>query len=400
MFKWIEQGGVTSPEGFAAAGVSCGVKLKKKKDLCLIVSEVEARVGVTFTTNRIKAAPVKLSMQHARQGVVKAIVANSGNANACTGVRGIRDARAMADKVAGLVGCRRRKVLVCSTGKIGIPLPIENVLTGIETAFKRLSHLGGDAAAKAIRTTDTTTKQGAVEIKVGGKTVRIGGMAKGAGMIHPNMATMLAFLTSDLAIEKELLQRMTGEIVQESFNMISVDGDTSTNDTVFVLANGVAGNEEIHAEHPDYPQVREAFKAVMSMLARMIVEDGECITHVVHLKVQGAASDTDARKIVDALAHSPLVKSSWAGADPNWGRIMDVIGYSGARVREELVDIYYDGLCAVKGGVAANVPAHRIKRVVEKKNFSITMDLHLLEGKAELLVNDLTPGYVKFNMGD
>jgi glutamate N-acetyltransferase/amino-acid N-acetyltransferase len=398
--KWIKDGSVTSPHGYSAAGIHCGVKSKKKKDLSLIVSEVEANVGATFTTNRIKAAPVKLSMQHARRGVVRAIVANSGNANACTGVFGIRDAKAMADKVAEMVGCKRNRVLVCSTGSIGKLFPVEAVVSGIEKAFTKLSAFGGESAAKAIRTTDTTTKQCAVEISVGGKIVTIGGMAKGAGMIHPNMATMLSFVTSDLAIERALLQQMTSELVDETYNCISVDGDTSTNDTVFVLANGLAENEPMTLDCPDYPAVKAAFKAVMQSLARMIVEDGESITHVVQVKVQGAASSQDARKVVDAIAHSPLVKCSWAGDDPNWGRLMDVIGYSGSRVREELVDIYYDGLCAVKGGTANGVPPSRLKRVAKKRNYCITIDLHLSDGSCELLVNDLTPGYVKFNMGD
>jgi len=398
--KWIKDGGVTSPHGYSAAGMYCGVKSKKKKDLALIVSEVEAHVGATFTTNRIKAAPVKLSMQHARRGAVRAIVANSGNANACTGVFGIRDAKAMADKVADLLECKRNRVLVCSTGSIGKLFPVDAVLDGIEKIFPRLSLLGGEAAAKAIRTTDTYTKQAAVELTVGGKAVTIGGMAKGAGMIHPNMATMLSFITSDVDIDRALLQEMTSELVQETFNCISVDGDTSTNDTVFVLANGLAENKPLKKNSPDYPAVKAAFKAVMSSLARMIIEDGESITHVVQLSVQGAASDQDARKVVDAIAHSPLVKSSWAGDDPNWGRLMDVIGYSGARVREELIDIYYDGLCAVKGGTNNNVPPSRLKRVASKRSYCITIDLHMRDGAAELLVNDLTVGYVKFNMGE
>lgn len=398
--KWLQEGGITSPAGFSASGIYCGIKDKKKKDLCLIVSEVEAVVGATFTTNRIKAAPVKLTMQHARRGPIKAIVANSGNANACTGVVGIRDARAMVEKVAALVGCKKRKVLVCSTGKIGVPLPMKMILPGIEKAFSRLGRMEGGSAAKAIRTTDTTTKQAAVELDVAGKKVTIGGMAKGAGMIHPNMATMLAFLTSDVVIDKPLLQQMTGELVEETFNAISVDGDTSTNDTVLVLANGLAENEPVTEDHPDYPNLKEGFRAVMKHLARMIIEDGESITHVVQLKVTGAATDLDARRVADAVAHSPLVKSSWAGDDPNWGRLMAAIGYSGARVREELVDIYYDGLCAVKGGVFNGVPPSRLKRVAKKRSYCITVNLHLGEGVSELFINDITPGYVKFNMGE
>jgi len=398
--KWIPEGTVTAPEGFLAAGIYAGIKPKKKKDLCLVVSEIDAQVGAAFTTNRIKAAPVKVSMQHARRGPVRAVVINSGNANACTGLEGIQDAKAMVESTARHLGCKRRKVLVCSTGTIGTRLPIQLILEGIPKAVAKLSRFEGESAAKAIRTTDTTTKSAALEIEVDGKIVRFGGMAKGAGMIHPNMATMLAVITTDLAIEKSVLQQLTSELVNKTFNAISVDGDTSTNDTVFVLANAIAENEPVTEEHPDYSLVRDALKALMKKLAMMVIEDGESITHVVQVKVEGAASDVDARRVADAIAHSPLVKSSWAGDDPNWGRLMDVIGYSGARVREESLDIYYDGLCAVKGGCANGVPPSRLKRVAKKRTYCITINLHLGSGHVELFVNDLTPGYVKFNMGE
>jgi len=398
--KWIPEGTVTAPEGFLAAGIYAGIKPKKKKDLCLVVSEIDAQVGAAFTTNRIKAAPVKVSMQHARRGPVRAVIINSGNANACTGLEGIQDAKAMVESTARHLGCKRRKVLVCSTGTIGTRLPIQLILEGIPKAVAKLSRFEGESAAKAIRTTDTTTKSAALEIEVDGKIVRFGGMAKGAGMIHPNMATMLAVITTDLAIEKSVLQQLTSELVNKTFNAISVDGDTSTNDTVFVLANAIAENEPVTEEHPDYSLVRDALKALMKKLAMMVIEDGESITHVVQVKVEGAASDVDARRVADAIAHSPLVKSSWAGDDPNWGRLMDVIGYSGARVREESLDIYYDGLCAVKGGCANGVPPSRLKRVAKKRTYCITINLHLGSGHVELFVNDLTPGYVKFNMGE
>ncbi|MEM6823352.1 MAG: bifunctional glutamate N-acetyltransferase/amino-acid acetyltransferase ArgJ [Verrucomicrobiota bacterium] len=398
--KWLKEGSITSPQGFAAAGISCGIKAKKKKDLALIVSEAEASVGAAFTTNRIKAAPVKLSMQNAKRGVVKAIVANSGNANACTGVSGIRDARSMVEKVAALIGCSRNKILVCSTGPIGKAMPIQLVLAGIEKAFKRLSRLEGSSAAKAIRTTDTTTKQCAVEIVVNGKRIRIGGMAKGAGMIHPNMATMLSFISSDALIDRKLLQHLTTELVQETFNRISVDGDTSTNDTVIVLANGLAENEILTNEHPELETFKNALREVMARLAQKIIQDGECISHVVNVQIQGASSAIDAKKVADAIARSPLVKSSWAGNDPNWGRLMDVIGFSGAKVREELIDVFYDGLCAVKGGTAGCVPPSRLRRVAKKRNYGIVIDLHLGKGTYEIWANDLTVGYVKFNMGE
>jgi glutamate N-acetyltransferase / amino-acid N-acetyltransferase len=398
--EWIKSGGVTSAKGYRAAGVACGVKKNGKKDLALVVSEKEARVGAAFTLNQVKAAPVKLSMQHAKRARVRAVVINSGNANCCTGLRGIRDARTMAEKTALRVGCRTEQVLVCSTGRIGRPLPIHKVVKGVEKAAKKLNANSGDAAARAMLTSDTFTKECAVRIEIGGVKTTIGGMAKGAGMIHPNMATMLAIITTDAVIEGKLLQVLTTQAVDQTFNRISVDGDTSTNDTVLVLANGTAGNSPLNARHAGLTVFAEALREVMRRLARMIVEDGECITHVVDLQVRGAASDADARRVAESIARSPLVKSSWAGNDPNWGRLMDVIGYSGARVREELVDIYYDGINAVKGGVWGGAPYSRVKKAVSQRHYTIHIDLHLGKGSYHLFVNDLTEGYVRFNMGD
>jgi glutamate N-acetyltransferase/amino-acid N-acetyltransferase len=249
-------------------------------------------------------------------------------------------------------------------------------------------------------TSDTCSKECAVSFSIGGRTVTIGAMAKGAGMIHPNMATMLACVTTDAAIDKKTLQRVTHDAVDMTFNRISVDGDTSTNDTVLVLANGAAGNETLTADHDDLPRFKTALFLVLKKMARMIIEDGEGISHVVDVRITGAANAMDAKRIAEGMSRSPLVKTSWCGGDPNWGRLMDVLGYCGARVREELVDIYYDGLLAVKGGVVGPTPLSRLRRIVAKRHFTITIDLHLGKGDYNLLVNDLTEQYVVLNKGE
>ncbi|MDR1146327.1 MAG: bifunctional glutamate N-acetyltransferase/amino-acid acetyltransferase ArgJ [Verrucomicrobiales bacterium] len=398
--QWIKNGGVTSAQGYCAAGVAAGLKKKGKKDMALLVSAKPAAVGATFTANQVKAAPVKLSAQHAKRGRARAVILNSGNANACTGLRGIHDAKLTASETAKALGCRTPDVLVCSTGRIGAPLPMTRIKGGIKKLVGKLAADGGHAAATAIMTTDTYVKECAVELALGGRRVTIGGMAKGAGMIHPNMATMLCVITTDAAVEAASLRRVTADVVETTFNRISVDGDTSTNDTVFVLANGAVGGPVLSRAHPEFEQFRAALHLVLSKLSRLIIEDGEGITKVVDLTISGAANDADARRAAEAIARSPLVKSSWCGNDPNWGRLMDTIGYSAAKVREELVDIYYNGLLAVKGGLASKTPFARLKKEVSKPAFAINIDLHLGRGCYALWVNDLTEEYVTLNKGE
>lgn len=398
--KWIKNGSVTSPIGFRAAGISAGIKKNGRKDMALVVSDCDADGAATFTTNQIKAAPVKVSMQHIKGGIVRAAIFNSGNANACTGLQGIADAKAMAEETARLLSIKPRQVLVCSTGRIGVPMPSDTVRRGIGKLVKKLAVDNGHNAAKAIMTTDTFPKEAAVTTTLLGKRIVIGAMAKGAGMIHPNMATMLACVTTDAAVEHSALHKALTECVDQTFNRISVDGDTSTNDTVLLMANGLAGNTPLTTAHPDFAKFRAALHALLKKLARMIVEDGEKITRVVDLRICGAASTQDARRIAEAIARSALIKSSWYGGDPNWGRLMDVAGYAGARIREELVDIYYDGVQAVKGGVASATPLAKVKRVAAKPSFTIKIDLHLGRGDYSLLVNDLTEAYVTFNKGE
>ena len=398
--KTLKGGGITSAQGFQAAGVACGIKVGGEKDVALIVSDVPAEVAATFTTNLVKAAPVKVSMLHSRNGRIRGIVVNSGCANACTGVGGIADAKAMIDYAARKFKTKPREWLVCSTGRIGNRLPMARVRKGIDKAAEKLAYDNGAEAARAIMTTDTRRKEFAMRFKVDGRKVTIGGMAKGAGMIHPNMATMLCFITTDAFIDKVTLRSCVDDAVEHSFNRISVDGDTSTNDTVIVLANGLSGTNLIKSYHPKYSLFKKTLTHVMRKLARMIVEDGEGITRVVDVAVKGASSLQDARLAALAVARSELVKTAWTGGDPNWGRIMAALGYSGARVREEMVEIYYDGLLAVVNGQPSKTPIAKLKKIVGKPKFTITIHLHSGTGEYSILTTDLTEEYVRINKGE
>lgn len=401
IYQVIKKGGVTSAKGFLAAGGHCGIKKSGKKDLALVFSEMPCVLGATYTQSDVKAAPVRVSMAHSRKGKKRAVVFSSGNANACTGVKGIQDAKSMVRETAQGLQVLMNETLVCSTGRIGVPLPIDLITKGIQELVPHISAKGGRDAAEAIMTSDTCMKEYAVSFEIEGKEVIVGGMAKGAGMIHPNMATMLCCVTTDVAIDGRVLQRLTSDAVEQTFNRISVDGDTSTNDTVFVLANGEAGNEKLRKQNEKEVELfYQALCEVMWKLARMIVADGERITKVVELQIKGASSERDAQLHAEAISHSPLVKSSWAGGDPNWGRLMAALGYSNGRVREETVDIYYDGLGAVRNGLATDTPVSQLKRVVAKKSFTITIELHLGKGSYHMLVNDLTEGYVTFNKSE
>lgn len=395
-------GGVTAAKGFVAGSIFCGIKAgnKDRPDLALILSKSRAVAAGTFTTNKIKAAPVKLSMLNVRTADVRAIVANSGNANACTGVSGIETAKKMAAATGKTLGLSANQVLVCSTGRIGVPLPIEKVEDGIRGIWPKLSARGSRAAAEAIMTSDTVSKEYAVSFRAGAHTITVGGIAKGAGMIDPNMATMLSFITTDAAIAKKDLQKALSVAVDQSFNRITIDGDMSTNDTVLVLANGEAGNAPLKQGSAAFAQFQEALNLVTRNLARMIVEDGEGVTKFVEVRVMGAATYQDARKVAEAIANSTLVKCAWFGGDPNWGRIVDAAGYSTAKVREEMIDVFYDGAVAVQGGVASKTPAARIKKIVARKRFTVTVDLHLGEAEYTVYTTDLSTEYVTFNMGE
>jgi glutamate N-acetyltransferase/amino-acid N-acetyltransferase len=395
-------GGVTAPAGFLAGSVFCGIKPgnTSRDDLAVIHSPTPAVAAGTFTTNRVKAAPVRVSAAYVKGPDVRAIVANSGNANACTGLPGIQHAKRMARAAAAALGLRERQVLVCSTGRIGVPMPVEKIEAGLAKLPGFISEKGGIDAAKAIMTSDTVHKEIAVEFSTGGKRIRVGGIAKGAGMIDPNMATMLSFVTTDAAISRAELQHALSAAVDQSFNRITIDGDMSTNDTVIALANGLAGNPPLKRATPAFKQFQAALDRVTRKLAEMIVLDGEGVTKFVEVRVKGARTYADARKAAEAVANSMLVKCAWFGCDPNWGRIIDAVGYSGARVNEELVDIYYDGLAAVKGGTVSRTPVAKIREIVARPRFSVTVDLQF--GVAEHIVytTDLTTEYVDFNKGE
>ena len=396
------KGGVTAAKGFRAAAVFVGIKAanKSREDMALVASEVPAVGAGVFTTNRVKAAPVRVSRAHLRSPHSCAVLLNSGNANACTGPCGIAAAKALAARLAEVLHCGVRRVMVCSTGRIGVPLPLEKMADKLPELAARLSTSGGAAAAKAIMTSDTYAKEFAVEVKLPGGSFRVGGMAKGAGMIDPNMATMLCVITTDAKLSKGTLQNALHHAVERSFNRITIDGDMSTNDTVLALANGASGGPSIKNGSPEHALFTEALNEVCTRLAFMIVRDGEGVSKFVTVQVRGASSLQAARKVAEAVANSTLVKCAWAGNDPNWGRILDAAGYCGVRIREELVDIYYDGVAAVRGGTAAPTPKDKLVKAVSGDKFTVTIDLH--QGKAFYTVytTDLTEKYVELNLSE
>jgi glutamate N-acetyltransferase / amino-acid N-acetyltransferase len=403
MTKWkLVKGGVTAAKGFRASAVFVGIKAanKDREDMALVASEVPAVGAGVFTTNRVKAAPVRVSRAHLRSPHSCAVLLNSGNANACTGPCGIAAAKALAASMAEVLHCGVRRVMVCSTGRIGVPLPLEKMTDKLPELAARLSTSGGAAAAKAIMTSDTYAKEYAVEVKLPGGSFRVGGMAKGAGMIDPNMATMLCVITTDAKLSKGTLQNALHHAVERSFNRMTIDGDMSTNDTVLALANGASGGVSIKNGSPEYALFMDALNEVCTRLAFMIVRDGEGVSKFVTVQVRGASSLQAARKVAEAVANSTLVKCAWAGNDPNWGRILDAAGYCGVRIREELVDIYYDGVAAVRGGTAAPTPKDKLVKAVSGDKFTVTIDLH--QGKAFYTVytTDLTEKYVELNLSE
>ena len=465
-------GSIVAPKGFLASGVFCNIKRLgtgkgsakgRKRDLALIVSEVPATVAGMFTTNQICAAPVKVCLKRVKKGVAHAIVVNSGNANACTGRPGLKDAIEMARVTAEAlnrrgVGCpqptnsrgdtrryiRTEHVLVGSTGRIGVTMPMENVKAGILVAVGLLDNAAECAnhALEAIMTSDTLPKQIAVEFRLGGKTVRIGGICKGAGMIQPGMsgtgvrppaiphlapnsaraqalhATMLCFITTDAAIEAKPLQAALQEAVANSFNRITVDGDMSTNDTVLVLANGLTGNpllvgrassragSSVASPHRDLKTFQTALGFVCLELAKMIVRDGEGVSRFVTVRVHGARNFAEADAAARAVANSALVKTSWNGGDPNWGRIIDALGYSSAKVVEEKVDIGYSApgnrkiLWSLKRGQPTKATFKQLCAAVAAKEFDLHIGLNLGKASAVVYAADLTEEYVEFNKGD
>jgi len=391
-------GGITAPAGFQAAGIHCGVK-RSKPDLSLIVSDFPAAAAVVLTTNRVQAAPVLVTREQVdRSPVVRAIVVNSGNANACTGDRGMDDAWAMVDASASALNIRRGEVLVSSTGVIGQFLPIAAITAGIAKAARSLSPEGGAAAAGAIMTTDTFVKEYALEFDLAGTRVRIGGMAKGSGMIAPNMATMLAFVTTDASVAPWVLRAALAGAADRSFNRISVDGDTSTNDMVAVLANGASGARTLtESAGPRYDAFYGALEQVLVALSKMIVRDGEGATKFIEVNVTGAADEESAVRAARAIANSSLVKTAMNGEDANWGRILAAVGYSGIWFDPAQVEIFFGSLPVLRKNYVIEFSEVEAKKILRKDEITITVNLNGGGSSASFWTCDLSKEYVAIN---
>ncbi len=385
--------------GFLVSGVRCGIKKKGgAKDLAVIYSEVPASVAAVFTKNAVKAAPVLLDMERVKSGKGRAVVINSGNANACTGDDGLKKAREMSRGVAKALKVKEEMVYVSSTGVIGEPLPVDKITNAIPELIKDMREDGWKDAEAAIMTTDAFPKMVGVRTDIGGKDVTIMGIAKGAGMIHPNMATMLSYIATDCFISPILLDKVLRKAVDASFNSITVDGDTSTNDTVLVFANGVAGNKPLTSRSREMESFQEALNHVTRELAKMVVRDGEGATKLIEINVKGAYSKSDARKAANAIGRSNLVKTAFFGNDPNWGRIAAAAGYSGARVIPEKMDIYFNDVQVVKKGLCVGGDwEERARREMKGSEVRVTVNLNMGKGDATVWASDLTYEYVKIN---
>lgn len=398
--KMIE-GGVTAAQGFVAGGIHCGVrKNKSKPDLAMIYSEKPCAAAAVYTQNLVKGAPILVTQKNIADGAAKAVICNSGNANTCN-ADGEEKAQTMCDLTAQALGIAPQDVVVASTGVIGQVLPIEPIQAGIPELVKALSADGSHAAATAIMTTDTIAKEAAAEVEIGGKTVKVGGISKGSGMIHPNMATMLCFVTTDCAISPAMLDKAIHQVTEKTFNMISVDGDTSTNDTFAILANGAAGNPEIAAPGPDYDAFAEALEAVCRQLSKLMAGDGEGATKLLICRVDGAMDLAMARTVAKSVICSTLFKAAMFGADANWGRVLCAIGYSGAAVDVNKIDVSFR---SAKGQVdvcqnGAGIPfsEEEASQVLSEHEIEILVHLHLGEASAEAYGCDLTYDYVKIN---
>ena len=397
--KLIE-GGVCAAKGFRAAGVGAEIKYKGRNDVALIVADAPCAAAAVFTTNKVAAAPVLYDRETVKSGRIQAILANSGCANACTGEEGLKDAKLSALVTAGELGIDPELVLVASTGVIGRRLPMDRLLEGMKAAKAALGSGAENALAaeKAVMTTDTVPKQAACEVKIGGKTVRVGGMSKGSGMIEPNMATMLGFITTDAAITPAMLRRAIKLAVAKSFNRVVVDGDESTNDSLFLLASGVAGNATIAKAGEDFDIFLSALETVAVSLAKQMATDGEGATKFVTVTVKGAKTVKDAERAARAVAKSPLAKTSWFGKDPNWGRVLAAVGYSGAEVVDMKTEVFYGKEWAFRyGKIADEKQLAKLEKVLAADEFTVTVDLHLGEAEASIYTCDFSLDYVHIN---
>lgn len=391
--------GVTYPLGYSSAGVAAAVKYPNRKDFALIVSDVPASAGAVFTTNAVAAATVRYDREVVKRGKVTAISINTGFANACTGLKGEENVALTARMVGEALGIDSSTVAICSTGVIGVNLPMDRIEHGVKLAAAALAKTAEAAhdSATAIMTTDTVPKQASISFKVGESEVRLGGMSKGAGMIEPYMATLLAFVTCDAEVTHEDLQSVVSEAVGISFNRIVIDNDRSTNDSLFLLANGASG-VKLSPALPGWDDFKEAVKAVCICLAKQHVMDGEGVSKFVTLNVTGAKSAADAQIVARSIARSMLVKTSWYGTDPNWGRVICAAGYSGAAVDEKLTTISYDGIAAFKRGeVASAKTLAAMKEAMQKREFTVDVDLGLGDDSCTIYTSDLTHEYVNIN---
>lgn len=391
-------GGITAAKGFRACGVEAGIKYTGRKDIAMLVADHPCSVAALYTTNKVAAAPVRVDRERTKSGVAQAIVINSGNANACTGEEGLFNAYATTRLAAGALGIDEALTLVCSTGVIGVELPMERMAAGIEKAVDALSVDGAHDAACAIMTTDTVDKQYAVEFEIEGKKAVIGGMTKGSGMIEPNMATMLAFITTDLSVNAVSLHAALRDVSDISFNRLVVDGDQSTNDTVIAMASAKAGNRVLHPGHPEWQVFTAALKTVCLELGKKMVMDGEGATKFVTVNISGASSNDDARMASRAIAKSPLVKTAFFGTDPNWGRIISAVGYSGAEVNESLTRITIGETTVFdQGKVADEAALSAAKEAMKARAFDVSVNLNLGEGCDTVYTCDLSHEYISIN---
>lgn len=391
------EGGITAPAGFLAAGVSAGIKRSGKRDVCLIATEAPCAAAGVFTRSATAAPPVIVSREHVADHTLRAVVVNAGNANACTGPAGLEHARAMAASAAAALGCDASDVAVCSTGVIGVPLPIGLVSAGIAEAAESLDTTNGDEAAEAIMTTDTFPKQLALSVEADGRTFTVGGMAKGSGMIRPDMATMLAFITTDAPLEPADAGLLLRSAVACSFNRITVDSDTSTNDTCILIASGAEGGPVLSAGSEAFSAVGAAIREVAVALAKMVVRDGEGATKFITVTVRGAVSEADAERAAFAIAESPLFKTALFGQDANWGRVAMAIGKSGAYVDPGQFDIVFAGIPTCREGTAVPFDETDALRALSAAEIDVLVDLHVGEAEATVWTCDLSYEYVRIN---
>ena len=391
------EGGVTAPAGFLAAGVSAGLKKSGRRDVCVLAAGRPCPAAAVFTTSATAAPPVLLSREHIAGGMLRAVVVNAGNANACTGEPGLTAARAMADVTASALGCEPSEVAVCSTGVIGVPLPVDLVTAGIAEAVELLDSTRGEEAAEAIMTTDTFVKQVALSVEANGRTFTVGGMAKGSGMIKPDMATMLAFITTDAPLSSRACDDVLRSAIARSFNRITVDSDTSTNDTCILMASGAEGGPTLEPGSAAYEAVEAAVLEVATALAKMVVRDGEGATKFVTITVTGAADEADAERAAFAVADSPLVKTALFGEDANWGRVAMAVGKSGARLDPARLRIVFAGILTCENGMAVAFDETEAALALAATDIVVEADLGAGDAEATVWTCDFSYDYVKIN---